>query len=58
MWRCVCKLPDGTTETTDWITHDGADQMAAETEAEWRRKRKRAFCEVWPVTSESPAGNC
>lgn len=48
MWLCVCRLPNGTVETTEWITQDGADQMASETEAEWRRKRKRAVCQVAP----------
>lgn len=48
MWLCVCRLPGGEVERTEWITQDGADQMASETEAEWRRKRKRAVCEVMP----------
>jgi hypothetical protein len=55
IWRCVCRLPNGTTETTEWITEDGADQMAAETEAEWRRKRKRAVCEVYPTAADFEA---
>jgi hypothetical protein len=47
-WLCSCRLPDGQLEITHWITQDGADQMAAETEAEWRRRGKRVVCEVAP----------
>jgi hypothetical protein len=50
IWLCVCLLPGGGREVTEWITQDGADQMACETEAEWRRKRKRAVCNVGPAT--------
>jgi hypothetical protein len=49
MWLCLCILPDGTAEETEWITQDGADQMADETEAFWRRKKKRAACNVGPA---------
>jgi hypothetical protein len=48
-WRCICRFPDGSTETTVWITHDGADQMASETEQEGKRKRQRVVCEVSPI---------
>jgi hypothetical protein len=49
MWLCVCRLPGGAVEVTEWITQDGADQMACETEAEWRRRRKKAACVVAPA---------
>lgn len=48
-WACVCRFPGGRVERTLWITQDGADQMAAETEAEGRRKRRRVACEVMPA---------
>ena len=49
MWLCVCRLPGGQTEVSEWITQDGADQMADETESWWRRKRKKAACVVTPA---------
>jgi hypothetical protein len=49
MWLCVCKLHGGAVDVTEWITQDGADQMACETEQEWRRKKKRAACVVVPA---------
>lgn len=49
MWLCLCILPNGATEESEWITQDGADQMASETEAFWRRKKKRAVCNVGPA---------
>jgi len=55
MWLCVCRLPSGVTETTEWITQDGADQMADETEAYWRRKKKRAACVVAPSDASPEA---
>lgn len=42
MWRCRCVWPDGHVEVTEWETEDGADQMAAECEA----NEGAAFCEV------------
>jgi hypothetical protein len=55
MWFCVCRLPGGGTETTEWITQDGADQMACETETWWRRKRKKAHCVVVPADAAPDA---
>jgi hypothetical protein len=49
MWVCLCILPDGTAEESEWITQDGADQMADETEAHWRRAKKRAVCNIGPA---------
>jgi hypothetical protein len=49
MWLCLCILPDGTAEESEWITQDGADQMAAETETFWECRSKRAFCNVGPA---------
>ncbi len=51
MWLCMCILPNGVAEESEWITQDGADQMASETEAHWRRKKKRAACNVGPADS-------
>jgi len=31
-WICRCRMPDGTIETTYWITEDGAAEMEAEAE--------------------------
>jgi hypothetical protein len=45
MWRCRCRLPDGSYETTFWHTQDGADQMESETEQAYPGAR----CEVEPV---------
>jgi hypothetical protein len=50
-WRCVCRFPDSTTETTIWMTQDGAEEMASETEQEGKRKRLRVMCEVTPVSA-------
>jgi len=57
MWLCVCRLPGGRVETTEWITQDGADQMADETEADWRRKRKKAVCVVAPADTPNTAAD-
>ena len=48
-WRCVCRFSDGSTETTIWMTQDGAEEMASETEQEAKRKHLRVVCEVSPV---------
>jgi hypothetical protein len=37
-WRCRCRFPDGTVEVTDWVTEDGADQMASEMETHHRAR--------------------
>ena len=50
MWLCRCKMPDGTTELTFWLTQDGADQMESETEQAY----PGAWCEVEPVEDEPP----
>jgi hypothetical protein len=47
-WRCVCTFPDGTVETSIWLTQDGADQMADETEQQGRRDHLPVVCEVTP----------
>lgn len=49
MWLCVCRLPSGNQEITEWMTQDGADQMASETETLWRVRGKRAVCAVGPA---------
>jgi hypothetical protein len=54
-WLCVCRLPDGRMETTDWISQDGADQMAVETEGEWERQGRRAVCVVVPTAAAPDA---
>lgn len=54
MWFCVCWLPGGV-EATEWITQDGADQMACETESAWRRKRKKVACVVVPADAAPDA---
>jgi hypothetical protein len=51
-WRCICVLPDGTIETTFWITQDGADQMESETEQAF----PGALCTVEPVDLEDSDG--
>lgn len=56
-WLCVCTLPGGAIEVTQWITQDGADQMACETEQEWRRKRKRCVCQVVPEDAAPDAAD-
>jgi hypothetical protein len=48
-WRGVCRFPDGSTETTIWMTQDGAEEMASETEQEAKRNHLRVVCEVSPV---------
>jgi hypothetical protein len=48
-WCCVCRFPDGSTETTIWMTQDGADQMADETEQEGKRKGLKVVCEITPA---------
>jgi hypothetical protein len=47
-WRFICRFPDGSTETTIWMTQDGAEEMASETEQEGKRKQQRVVCEVTP----------
>lgn len=47
MWLCLCILPAGSAEETEWLTQDGADQMAAETA--WEVKGLRACCAVGPI---------
>jgi hypothetical protein len=45
-WRGVCRFPDGSTETTIWMTQDGAEEMASETEQEAKKPpacRVRSF---------------
>jgi hypothetical protein len=51
-WLCICDMGDGTTERSEWITQDGADQMASEMEAEGRRARRRVRCRVEPMEGD------
>lgn len=53
-WLCTCTFPDGSTETTIWLTQDGANQMAAETVAEFQRRRKRVTCVIEEVDPLPP----
>jgi len=48
-WRCICRFDDGSTETTIWMTQDGAEEMASEREQEAKRKQQRVVCEVSPI---------
>ena len=43
-WLCRCRFPDGRTETTSWLTEDGADQMASEMET-----HEGAQCAITPT---------
>jgi hypothetical protein len=46
-WVCECRKPDGSTETTFWITQDGAYEMETETE----RAFPGTVCEVFPIVA-------
>jgi hypothetical protein len=54
-WLCACFFADGTGEVTQWLTQDGADQMASETEAEQRRLGRKCACVVVPEDAATEA---
>ena len=38
VWLCICRDEAGALDVTQWLTQDGADQMASETENRMERE--------------------